>query len=643
MDVEVVEGTGIKKPKHEGVKVNKQRVAAYCRVSTDLEEQLYSYQSQMSYYKEYISSKPEWDFVGIYADEGITGTMTSKRDGFLKMINDCMSGKIDLIITKSISRFARNTLDVLKYVRILKDKQIGIFFEEENINTLTMDGELLLTVLSSVYQQEVENTSSHVTKGLHMKMSRGEMVGFFGCLGYDYHVDTKTLTLNSKEAEIVKYIFRRYLEGAGTTMIARELTNLGYKTKTGNSKWNCGTVLWMLSNETYTGDLIMGKSYTVNPITKRRLMNHGESNKYIVRNHHTAIISRKDFDKVQEIRTARGRNLNHNQQHITGYRRLVPKKYAFTSMLECGFCGNTFSRRAAHSGSRYKKVVWQCQTSTKYGAEQCPHSRAIDEAAIEKAFMESYRLVVGKHKEISEELLKYAKEVLVENDVKTKIDRVGKELRTSKEKKDKLIDLRLEDAIDEDAYLEKFHELSRQIDDLTVEYRKLQKLIGQKDILSVRMECFRRALEDPVPTDEFNRAIFESVVEKVIIGGYDDDGSPAPYKITFIYKIGVKDDRDGNDYKSQRRSFKKKEPASDADSSSHENGASGTSACSLSSTCMNKNASNVFKLSKQHLKAEITRKKGIPCIFSQGMSFYVVSFMFQRSMLQLVEGGCCLS
>ena len=185
-----------------------------------------------------------------------------------------------MIIVKSISRFARNTVDTLQYVRALKEKGVAVMFEEENINTLTMDGELLLTILSSVAQQEVQNISEHVKLGLSMKMQRGEMVGFNGCLGYDYHKEDKTITINEKEAEAVRYIFNRYVEGAGGKVIARELKNLGYKTKRGDSNFSEHGVIGIIKNEKYKGDLLMGKTFTVDPITKRRLDNMGEADQY---------------------------------------------------------------------------------------------------------------------------------------------------------------------------------------------------------------------------------------------------------------------------------------------------------------------------------------------------------------------------
>jgi len=238
--------------------VDRKRVAAYCRVSTDSEDQLNSYRSQVKYYTDKISENRDWMMAGIYADEAITGTQVAKREGFQKMINDCMDGHIDMVITKSISRFARNTLDTLKYVRMLKDKAIAVFFEDENINTLSMDGELLLVVLSSVAQQEVENISSNVKKGLAMKMSRGEIVGFAGALGYDYDPETKSLSVNEEEAKIVRYIFKRYIEGMGAHVIARELEQMGALTGRGSKTWHDTTVLGIIKNEKYKGDLLQG-------------------------------------------------------------------------------------------------------------------------------------------------------------------------------------------------------------------------------------------------------------------------------------------------------------------------------------------------------------------------------------------------
>ena len=236
-EVEVIKANRVISDRTSGKLTDLLRVAPYARVSTDTEEQLSSYNSQVSYYTELVNKKEGWVLVEIYSDEAITGTQVTKREGFQKMIRDCMEGKIDMIITKSISRFARNTLDTLQYVRMLKEKNIAVYFEDEKINTLTMDGELLLVVLSSVAQQEVENISANVKKGLKMKMKRGELVGFNKCLGFDYDPVMKKIVVNKNEAEVVKYIFKRYCEGMGCNVISKELSKLEYKTKYGNSKW----------------------------------------------------------------------------------------------------------------------------------------------------------------------------------------------------------------------------------------------------------------------------------------------------------------------------------------------------------------------------------------------------------------------
>lgn len=281
---------------HNLIEISQKRVAAYCRVSTDSEDQKNSYESQVKHYKEYISQRSDWQLVDIYADEGITGTQVGKRQDFQRLITDCLNGEIDYIVTKAIARFARNTLDTLKYVRMLKDKQIGVYFEEENIDTLTMDGELLLTILSSVAQQEVENISAHVKKGLKMKMQRGELVGGPRCLGYDFDWETRQITVNQEEAKIVRYIFDRYLEGIGGRVIARELEEMGVTSPRGNKSWAETTILGVIKNEKYKGDVLQGKTFTVDPISKRRLDNYGEEDQYYIKGNHEPIVTEEEFN-----------------------------------------------------------------------------------------------------------------------------------------------------------------------------------------------------------------------------------------------------------------------------------------------------------------------------------------------------------
>lgn len=555
-DVKVIKGdTTLKRTASGCVERSIKRVAAYCRVSTDNEDQINSYNSQVEHYTEYIKKNNEWTLAGIYADEAITGTQVDRRIDFQRLINDCMNGDIDMIITKSISRFARNTLDTLKYVRKLKEFNVAVFFEEENINTLTMDGELLLTILSSVAQQEVENISANVKKGLRMKMERGEMVGFQGCLGYDYDPETKSISVNEKEAEIVRYIFRRYLEGVGGMVISRELEEQGYLSPRGYKKWTETTVLGIIKNEKYKGDLLMGKTYTVDPISKRRLDNFGEQDKFYIENHHEPIITEEDFEKAQGIRLRRSKNRN-TVANNGGKREKYSRKYAFSSMLECGFCGHTLSRRTWHSSTEHSKIIWQCVNATKNGKKHCPHSKGLEEEAIEKAFMESYRQVCHNNVEITNEFLKTVEEELKDNSLSKELKKVSNQLDKVLKKEKDLVELRLNEAISMDLYQEKYNEITLSKEKLLGEKRTLEVTLTDEKALKKRLEGFKRLLESNKYLEKFDRAVFESIVDKIIIGGTNDDGEIDPAMITIIYKTGKKDSQDGRLFKSRRKNAK---------------------------------------------------------------------------------------
>lgn len=511
------------------------RVAPYARVSTDSEEQLNSYKSQVTYYTDLVKKREDWVLVDIYADEAITGTQVTKRENFQRMINDCMDGKIDMIITKSISRFARNTLDTLKFVRMLKEKNIAVFFEDENINTLTMDGELLLVILSSVAQQEVENISANVKKGLKMKMKRGELVGFQSCLGYDYDPHDKSISINEAEADIVRYIFERYIDGAGAYVISKELTKLGYKTKNGNTEWHDTAVLGIIKNEKYKGDVLQGKTFTVDPISKRRLDNYGEEDQFYVKNHHEPIISEEVFEKVQAILSKRGANRRGVEK---GKRVKYSRKFAFSSKLECAFCGSNLSRRNWHSGSDHEKVIWQCVTATKKGKKYCPPSKAIEEKLLEDAFIESYKLLCNNNSDVLDELVKRMETVLSSNDFQKRLIKVENEIHAVEQKRNKLVDMRLEETIDKATYEKKYSELESVLEGLSIEREQLEQSSNEEINMEKRVEHFRKVLENNEILTTFDRCVFESIIDKVIIGEIDENGNTNPYKLTFVYKTG---------------------------------------------------------------------------------------------------------
>lgn len=553
MEVEVIKAKDISTGNQTVKRNDKLRVAAYCRVSTDDEEQIKSYESMVAYYKDYIMKNSEWQFVEVYADKAVTGTKAEKREGFQRLIGDCMAGKIDLVIAKSLSRFARNTLDTLKYVRMLKEKGVAVLFEVEKINTLK-DGEFLMTILSSVAQQEVENTSAYVKKGLRMKMKRGELVGFQGCIGYDYDPEKKAIYINEEGAEIVRYIFERYNQGAGSTMIARELNEKGYITLKGNP-WRTTSVMSVIKNEKYMGDLILGKTFTVDPITKRRLENLGEEDKYYIRNHHEPIVSEEVFRKAQDIRERR----NGGRKAVTpGKREKFSRQYAFSCMIECGFCKSHLTRRRWHSSSKYKKSIWQCCKATKDGKRFCPESKGIPEEVIELAFIESYRNLCLNDHEVINEFLDKTEKALSEDSLREKLSRLNRQASNIKSKRKRLLDRFLDETVAQDAYEELDHDLERKLTNLNAQIKMLDGQLEDEVSLKSRIDEFREALSGNGVLEEFDRNVFESIVEKVIVGGYNEENEADPYKVTFVYKTGFKDDL----YKTKDR-FKKKSSEND--------------------------------------------------------------------------------
>ena len=515
------------------VEITRKRVAAYVRVSTDGEEQLQSFRSQKQYYQDKISQNKDWALVGIYADEGITGTKTKNRDNFLKMVEDSMNGMIDIILTKSISRFSRNLLDTLTYVRMLKDRGITIIFEKENINTSTMEGEMQLALLASLSQNEVESISQNVKMGVRMKMQRGEMMGFNGCLGYDYHLEDKSITVNEAEAEIVRFIFDRYIEGYGAYTIAKELTKLGKLNKKGEVKWTDSGVRGILKNEKYKGDLMQGKTYTLDPISKRRLDNRGEQAKYYVKDHHEAIVSEEVWEKAQEICRSRYKV---NSNVVEGTRTKFARKFAFSSMCECGFCGTNLTRRSHHQDTQHKKPVWKCRTASNKGIENCPNSKSIDESIIENAFVEMFRLLAENFDDVLESVLASVEETFSTDGTAEKLKRVNKEITTLEKRRNKLTDMMLDDKITKEAYDEKYDEICKKLAKVESEKQLYSEGVATQTSVAKRMKEIRSKLANAEIMDGFDRLVFESIVEKVIVGETAADGTVDPYKLTFVLK-----------------------------------------------------------------------------------------------------------
>lgn len=515
------------------VKITRKRVAAYVRVSTDDDEQIQSFNSQKQYYQEKISKNKEWVMVGIYADEAITGTKTDKRDQFLKMISDCEAGLIDVVITKSISRFSRNLVDTLTYTRLLKQSGVTVIFEKENIDTSTMESEMQLSLLSALAQNEVESLSQNVKMGIQYKMARGELMGFNGCLGYDYNPEDKSISVNHAEAETVRLIYDLYIAGYGANVIAKKLTEMGKVNKKGIVKWTDSGVRGILKNEKYKGDLMMGKTYTVDPISKRRLDNRGEANKYYTKNHHEPIVSEEIWDAAQEILKSRYRD---NTMAEEGTRRRYIRKYALSSMCECGFCGTNLTRRTHNQTRSTTKPVWKCRTATNKGIENCPNSKAIDEVIIKGAFLEAMALLADNFDDVLESVLKVVEEAINTDESETRLKQVEKTIASLENKRNKLTDMLLDDKISKDAYDDKYNELEVKLNRALGEKALLEQDVLSQNNVKDRMKKIREKIKDANFLDEFDRVVFESIVNKVIVGGYNEDGTVDPYKITFVLK-----------------------------------------------------------------------------------------------------------
>lgn len=361
-------------------------MAAYCRVSTKQDEQLNSYEVQTQYYTEKINSESKWCLAGIYADKGISGTSTKNRDAFNRMIRDCKKGKIDRIITKSISRFARNTVDCLKYVRMLKEINVDIFFEEQGIHSMDPGAEFYITIYGSIAQSESENISANVRWGKEQAAKEGKVIfSYQHFMGYKRGADGQP-EIVPEEAETIRVIYDRFLKGDSLITIANYLTEQGILTPMQRTKWNSQTVRSILSNEKYAGDALLQKTYVSNFLTKKVKANNGERAMYYVENNHPAIIEKNTFNKVQEELARRSGKRKVKQVGTKTQQGKYSSKYALTELLVCGECGTPY-RRCTWTARGQKKIVWRCISRLDYGKKYCKHSPSIEESVLQNAIM----------------------------------------------------------------------------------------------------------------------------------------------------------------------------------------------------------------------------------------------------------------
>lgn len=501
---------------------HRRRAAAYARVSTEQDEQTSSYEAQVDYYSKLIKGNPEWEYVNVYTDEGISGTNTKKRKGFNEMVTDALDGKIDLILTKSVSRFARNTVDSLVTIRKLKEAGCEVYFEKENIYTFDGKGEVLLTIMSSFAQEESRSISENVTWGKRKSAADGKVyVGYSHFLGYDKGEEKgDPMKVNPEQAEIVKRIYREFMEGRTTFAVAAELTEEGIPTPAGKTKWKATTVEHILTNEKYKGCAILQKTYTADFLTKTIKPNCGEVPQYYVEDSHEAIIQPDEWNAVQGEMTRRkalGRHYSGNS--------------VFASKLVCGDCGGFFGPKVWNSNSEtYRRTVWQCNEKFRKG-RKCgtPH---LTEETVKAKFTDAFNEIFDIKDEILSNLCdikkRYADTTAVDEELTAALNEIDVVAELTK----RLIDENSRTAQDQDEFKAKYAGFEKRFNDLQTRCAELK---AKKTELLAKAQSFNVFIHElkkrEGPLGEFDARLWQIALEKAEV---QTDGS-----IVFTFQNGI--------------------------------------------------------------------------------------------------------
>ncbi|MFA7523472.1 MAG: recombinase family protein [Halothiobacillaceae bacterium] len=486
----------------------KRRVAAYARVSTDSEEQATSYEAQVDYYTNYIKNRKDWEFVRVYADEGITGTNTKDRVEFKAMINDALDGKIDLIITKSVSRFARNTVDTLTTVRKLKEKNIEVWFEKENIQTLDSKGELLITIMSSLAQEESRSISENCTWGQRKRFADGKVtVPFSRFLGYDRGEDGN-LVVNPEEAKSVKLLYALFLEGRSCYGVAKELTARGIKTPGGKDKWSAQSVKSILTNEKYKGDALLQKSFTVDFLTKKKKKNEGEIPQYYVKDNHEAIIDPETFEMVQTLMTTRTKGRNRKSSVSI-----------FSSKVKCGDCGSWYGPKVWHSNDAYRKVIWQC--NHKFDGQKCA-TPTLTEDEIKELFLRAANQVIDQKEQfiaIYEQVLSRSLDTTA---LESELSDLEAEINIAAELIEECIKENAHVALDQDEYQKRYDALVARFDKAKARHTEVTDLIAERMARKHQIEAYLKNLRSREPLTEFWETDWLAMVDYITVHSKND-------------------------------------------------------------------------------------------------------------------------
>ena len=483
----------------------KRKVAAYARVSTDNEDQKTSYAAQVDYYTNYIQSRSDWEFAGMYSDEGVTGTSMKKREGFTRMVQDALDGKIQLIVTKSVSRFARNTVDSLTTIRKLKENGIEVYFEKEAIWTFQARGEILLTILSSLSQEEARSISENVTWGLRKRFADGKFsVGYSRFLGYDKGEDGN-LAINEEQAKIVRLIFQLFLEGMTACKIAKELTARHILTVTGKERWNAKTIQGILLNEKYTGCARIQKTFTPDFLTKKAVKNCGQVPSYFVEQSHPAIIDPAVFEMVQ-------REMERRTREGGRYSGVS----IFSGKIRCGECGGSFGAKVWHSTDKYRRTIYRC--NNKYDGQKCqtPH---VTEEEIKTAFVKAFNQLVTERDEIIANA-RLIKQTLCDTTVLTEEKvKLQQELAVLVEMTENCVRQNARIAQNQEEYQKRYEGIVVRYDAAKARFDEVTEAISAKEVQSERLaEFIKRLKAQTEPMAVFDSQLWASMAECVTVG-----------------------------------------------------------------------------------------------------------------------------
>lgn len=496
----------------------RKRVAAYCRVSTDHEDQANSFESQQRYFRQYIERNPDWELYEIFADEGISGTNTKKRSEFKRMIARAKEGDFDLIITKEISRFARNTLDSIYYTRDLKKHGVGVIFMNDNINTLDGDAELRLAIMSSIAQEESRKTSERVKWGQKRQMEQGVVFGR-SMLGYD--VKDGKMTINEEGAKIVRLIFHKFAnENKGTHVIARELREAGI-TPMRVKEWSNTVILRVIRNEKYCGDLVQKKTFTPDFLSHEKKYNRGEEEFVIIKDHHEPIVSRELFEKANRILDEKSLTQEGKAKHSN--------RYPFSGKIKCGCCGSSYVARYKNrkNGTRYK--AWRCYKSATQGSPHtdkagnplgCSNPSIRNEDAVHIMYLVTRSLQL-EEKKITANLLSVIQSVLSVNTNYSHIEKLKEQIQTVEDKRTQLIDLCISGAITKQEFITKREACDKEISEL----QDTISGIDQQHLLADQQESVMKeitaAIHEIVSGVEYEDAFYSQILEKMVVQSKD--------------------------------------------------------------------------------------------------------------------------